>query len=126
MEVELSGSTILQDVEGKFAGSGFFAIVGPQAKGVTIVWNVIHYGTGGASSTAWTRLYFSTPSTAGRILLFSRTDARFNNYELSSTHLPEAQRTLRLPPMVEGTFLMEYGNDGGASVRDAKLDIKPI
>lgn len=125
MQDQVSGFMVLQDIEDLSVRNGFFTIVGPYGRMATIVWDAIHSGTGGANSTAWTRLYFSTPSTGGRILLYSKEDRRFNNYDLtSSKSLTEAQRTLHLPSMVEGTFLMEYGNDGGADVTSAKLDIK--
>lgn len=107
------------------AGSGFFTVVGPQPNATMIVWDAVHTGTGGANSTAWNRLYFSTQSTGGRLLLYSKDDRHFNNYDLtSSKSLSVQQRTLRLPPMVEATFLMEYGNDGGANVTSAKLEIR--
>lgn len=84
----------------------------------------IHRGDGGGDhSEAYSRIYFSTPSTSERILLWEASDGRFNSYNLTANaRLNEERRTIHLPAMVEATMVMEYGNLR-ASVTEVKFAV---
>ena len=58
------GVSMLQDLEIKATRGGLFSLIGPFNRPVTVEWDAVHCGNeGGPNSTAYARVYFSTPST---------------------------------------------------------------